>query len=81
MQAFIWQDDLIGVAKLINTCLKKVKPPLSGGSAFDERSVAGRDVISSALIFEKVLEEGLPDFLSTGDCSLHIQERGSQWSG
>ena len=31
MQAFMWQDDLIGVAKFVNVCLKKVNPPLLGG--------------------------------------------------
>ena len=31
MQAFMWQDDLIGVAKFVNMCLNKVEPPLFGG--------------------------------------------------
>ena len=31
MQAFIWHNDLIGVAKFINACLHKVNPPSSGG--------------------------------------------------
>ena len=44
MQAFIWQEELIGVAKFINACLKKVNPPLSLGSASDQPGVAGRDV-------------------------------------
>ena len=45
MQAFMWQDDLIGVAKYVNMCLNKVNPPLSGGSASDQPGVAGRDVM------------------------------------
>ena len=45
MQAFIWQDDLIGVAKFVNMCLNKVNPPLLGGSASDQPGVAGRDVM------------------------------------
>ena len=40
MQAFMWQDELIGIAKFVNMCLNKVSgwkarredsPPLSGG--------------------------------------------------
>lgn len=50
MISFMWQDDLIGVAKFklskfVNMCLKKVNSPLSGGSAFDQPGVAGRDAI------------------------------------
>ena len=43
MQAFIWQDDLVGVARFVNMCLHKVAPP--GGSASDQPGVAGRDVM------------------------------------
>ncbi len=28
MQAFMWQEDLIGVAKFINACLHKMNRPL-----------------------------------------------------
>ena len=45
MLAFMWQDDLIGIAKYINACLNRVIPPPSGGSASDQPGVAGRDVI------------------------------------
>ena len=45
MQAFMWQDDLIGIAEFVNMCLNKVNPPLLGGSAFDQPGVAGRDVL------------------------------------
>ena len=31
MQAFMWPDDLIGVARFVNRCLNKVNPPLLGG--------------------------------------------------
>ena len=41
MIAFLWQDDLIGVAKFVNTCLRK----MLGGSASDQPGVAGRDVM------------------------------------
>ena len=44
MLAFMWQIDLIGVAKYINACLNRVNPPPSGGSASDQPGVAGRDV-------------------------------------
>ena len=43
MLAFMWQDDLIGVAKFVNACLQKMKP--SEGRTSDQPSVAGRDVI------------------------------------
>ena len=43
MLAFMWQDDLIGVAKFVNACLHKMNP--SKGRAFDHPGVAGRDVI------------------------------------
>ena len=29
MQAFMWQDNLIGVAKFVNMCLNKVNPTVS----------------------------------------------------
>ena len=45
MKAFLWQDDLIGVARFVNMCLKKMNPPVLGGSASDQPGVAGRDVI------------------------------------
>ena len=34
MQAFMWQDDLLDVAKSVNACLNRVKPPVSGRSAW-----------------------------------------------
>ena len=47
MQAFMWQDDLIAVAKFVNMCLNKVNLPLLGGrgSASDQPGVAGRNVM------------------------------------
>ena len=45
MQAFMWQDDLIGVAKFVNMCLNKVNSPLLWGSASDQPGVARRDVM------------------------------------
>ena len=44
MQAFMWQEDLIGIAKFINACLHKMKPS-SEGQTSDQLGVAGRDVI------------------------------------
>ena len=44
-QCKVKHASLTGVAKFINACLKKVTPPLSGGSASDQPGVAGRDVI------------------------------------
>ena len=29
MQAFMWQDDLIGVAKFVNACMQKIKHLIS----------------------------------------------------
>ncbi len=37
-------------ADFVNACLNNVNPPFSGGSASDQPSVAGRDVIRSDLI-------------------------------
>ena len=45
MQVFIWQDDLIVVAKFANMCLNKVNPPLLGVPASDQHGVAGRDAM------------------------------------
>ena len=45
MKGFLWQDDLIGVAKFVNMCLRKMNPPVLGGSASDQPGVAGRDVM------------------------------------
>jgi len=42
MQAFMWQDDLIGVAKYVNACVLQMNPQ---GQASDQPGVAGRDVI------------------------------------
>ena len=42
MLDFMWQDDLIGVAKYINACLRKMNP--LEGRASDQPGVAGRDV-------------------------------------
>ena len=43
MQAFMWQDDKIGVANFINACLQKMTP--CEGQTSDQPGVAGRDVI------------------------------------
>ena len=40
MQGFLWQGDLIGVAKYINACLQKT----CEGQTSDQPGVAGRDV-------------------------------------
>ena len=42
MLTFMWQDDLIGVAKYIDAFLNRVKPPSS--SASDQPGVAGRNI-------------------------------------
>ena len=42
MRGFMWQDDLIGVAKFVNACIRKMNPP--EGRASDQPGVAGRDV-------------------------------------
>jgi len=42
MQAFMWQDDLIGVARYVNACVMRMNPQ---GQASDQPGVAGRDVI------------------------------------
>jgi len=47
MLAFMWQDDLIGVAKYVNACVLQMNPQ---GQASDQPGVAGRDVIRSDLI-------------------------------
>ena len=44
MQAFMWQDDMIGVANFVNTCLQKMNPSFEGRPS-DQHGVAGRDVI------------------------------------
>ena len=44
MQAFMWQDDMIGVAKFVNTCLQKMNPSFEGQPS-DQPGVVGRDVI------------------------------------
>ncbi len=43
MQAFMWQEDLIGVAKLVNAYLHKMNPSMAGQTS-DQPGVAGRDV-------------------------------------
>ena len=43
MMAFMWQDDLIGVARLVNACLHKMH--LYEGQAFDQLGLARRDVM------------------------------------
>ena len=43
MLAFMWQDDLIGVAKFVNAYLQKMNP--SEGQTSDQPGVAGRDVM------------------------------------
>ena len=40
MQAFMWQEDLIGIVRFINACLHKMM-----GQTSDQPGVAGRDVI------------------------------------
>ena len=45
MQAFMWQDDLISIAKFVNMCLNRVNLPLLGGSASGKLGVARRDVL------------------------------------
>ena len=42
MQAFMWQEDLIGIVRFINACLHKMNPM---GQTSDQPVVAGRDVI------------------------------------
>jgi len=44
MLAFMWQDDLIGVAKYtyVNACVLQMNPQ---GQASDQPGVAGRDII------------------------------------
>ena len=42
MLAFMWQDDLIGVANFVNACIRKMNPPEDRAS--DQPGVAGRDV-------------------------------------
>jgi len=42
MQAFMWQDDLIGVAKCVNACVLQMNPQ---GQASEQPGVAGRDVL------------------------------------
>ena len=44
MQAFMWQGDLIGVAKFVTACVKKMNPSLQGRMS-DQPGVAGRDVL------------------------------------
>ena len=39
---FMWQDDLIGIAKSVNACIQKMKPQ---GQTSDQSGVAGSDVI------------------------------------
>ena len=41
MQAFMWQDDNIGIARFISACLRKTRE----GQTSDQPGVAGRDVI------------------------------------
>ena len=40
MSLFMWQDDIIGVARSIDICLERVYtlagPPMHGGKAFDQ---------------------------------------------
>ena len=40
-QAFMWQDDKIGIARFINACLRKTRE----GRSSHQPGVAGRDVI------------------------------------
>ena len=44
MQAFMRQEDLIGVAKFVTACLRKMNPSYEGQTS-DQPGVAGRDVI------------------------------------
>ena len=43
MLDFMWQDDLISVAKIVNACLHKMNP--LEGQTSDQPDVAGRDVM------------------------------------
>jgi len=49
VQEFMWQEDLVSVAKLINVCLDKAYVPAAGPShdrqASDQPDVAGKDVL------------------------------------
>ena len=49
MQGFMWEEDLIGVAKFVTACMNKMNPSLQGQTS-NQPGVAGRDVISSDLI-------------------------------
>lgn len=48
VQEFMWQDDLVGVAKFANDCLYNARNAAAGpshdGQASDHLDVAGRDV-------------------------------------
>ena len=56
MQAFIWQDVLIGVAKFVNACVSQMSRWKAKCQASDQPGVAGRDLICSDLICFLILE-------------------------
>jgi len=48
LQDIVWQDDLSGVAKIVNVCLDKAYSsggPSIGNRTSDQPGVAGREVI------------------------------------
>ena len=45
MQAFVWQDALIGVADFVDVHLNKKSPPLLRGPTSDQPGVAGSYVL------------------------------------
>ena len=44
MQAFMWQENLIGLAMLVNACLHEMNPSPTGQTS-DQPGMAGRNVI------------------------------------
>jgi len=67
MQGFMWEEDLIGVAKFVTACMNKMNPSLQG-QASDQPGVAGRDVISSDLIYSDQLLDA--EYLQAHACVL-----------
>ena len=49
MQAFMWQEDLIGLAKFVNACMNKMNPSLQD-QASDQHGMAERDLRRFELI-------------------------------
>lgn len=44
VQAFMWQSDMIGIAKFVNACLQKMDPSFRRRTS-DQPGVTERDVI------------------------------------